>query len=52
MLSIAHSMLHIQCMSIASMAKQFLSNIGTRDVLLILTLPQKNITKSCKSQAI
>lgn len=38
-------MLHIQCMSIASMAKQFLSNNGTKDVFINLDITQKNITK-------
>jgi hypothetical protein len=38
-------MLHIQCMSIASMAKQFLSNNGTRDVFINLDITQNIYNK-------
>ncbi len=38
-------MLHIQCMSIASMAKQFLSNNGTKDGFINLDITQKIYNK-------
>ncbi len=38
-------MLHIQCMSIASMDKQFLSNNGTKDVYINLDITQKKYNK-------
>jgi hypothetical protein len=38
-------MLHIQCMSIASMAKQFLSNNGTKDVFINLDITQNIYNK-------